>query len=136
MLLQRGRCCHRADRLAPRLRLHQHHACGPGGLNNRRGSAAISLHFRLSFTSAPLHGPQQLAVSTRPSPRLTIIRTSVLSREQRIHGCKELLWAVEGLDLTIPLHTSIPFSVTSMAALRIIHLTRKLLYLFPFKTNK
>lgn len=93
----------------------------------------LPLHFHLYFTSALLHGPQQPA-AVPPSHHL-----GVQSSHQAYDiESEELLWAVESLDLTIPLHSSIPFSVTSMQALRVTHLTRKLLYLFLFKkqTNK
>lgn len=101
VLLQGGRCCHRADRLASRLRLHQHHACGSGGLNNPRGPAATSP--TLSFLFHQCTTPWSAAACccpTQPPPERAIIRTNILCIESKESaGGPELFWAMEGLDL-------------------------------------
>lgn len=65
-LLQGGGCCHHLDRLAPRLRLHQHHACGSGGLNSQKRAAySLHLHYILSFIV--LHSTVPKAYSSDPN---------------------------------------------------------------------
>lgn len=64
-LLQGGGRCHHLDRLASRLRLHQHHARGSGGLNSRNGCLLSPSSLYIVFHRSPLHSPLKLTVLTQ-----------------------------------------------------------------------
>lgn len=89
-LLQGGGCCHHLDRLAPRLRLHQHHACGSGGLNSQKRAAySLHLHYILSFIV--LHSTVPKAHSSDPNLQSAHWTIMQINDKCDIH-LKELLW--------------------------------------------
>lgn len=64
LLQGRGRC-HHLDRLASRLWLHQHHACGSGGLNSQKGCLLSPSPLFIIFHRSPLRSPLRLTVLTQ-----------------------------------------------------------------------
>lgn len=124
-LLQRGRCCHRLDRLASRLWLHQHHACGSGGLNNQRGCSAFSLYLHLSF-KALCPTPHS---SSQPFSQIPPLNN--LSFRQWCKKFKKIEYSLL-YNSTLCLHSFHIDSLNqiSLQGLRIIDPNQKLLYLF------